>query len=113
MSARQQLVKDGAEAIADLTEQYRQAVGAVVALVRQGTGVDLTPSVRPSVMDATREQLKDAAGRARQALAAMDMVLKVTWGDGIETLGDLMRDDYWTDEDRERIAECLARAGLS
>lgn len=112
MSARQQLVTDGAEAIADLTEQYRQAVSAVVALVQQGTGVDLTPAVRPSVMDATQGQLKDAAGRARQALAAMDTVLKVHWGEAT-TLGELLRDEFWSDEDRERIVDHLVKAGLS
>lgn len=112
MSARQQLVKDGAEAIEDLTAQYREAVGAVVALVRQGTGVDLTPSPRAPIMNATREQLKEAAGRARWALMAVDRVLSCTWGD-LETLGEVMQDDYWSDEERAEIAEWLARGGLS
>lgn len=112
MSARQELVTDGAEAIADLTAQYHQAVGAVVALVRTATGVDLTPSPGAPVMDATREQLVDAANRARWALRAMDIVLGATWGDA-STFSECIRDDFWSDEDRERIAECLARAGLS
>lgn len=112
MSARQELLTDGAEAIADLTAQYHEAVGAIVALVRACTGVDLTPSPGAPVMDAGREQLVDAAHRARHALAAMDVVLGVTWGDAT-TLGELLRDDYWSDEDRERIVDHLVRAGLS
>lgn len=112
MSARQQLVTDGAEAIEDLTAQYQAAVGTVVALVRTATGVDLTPSPGAPVMNATREQLVDAAARARWVLKAVDRVLSVHWGD-LETLGDLIRDDYWSDEERAEIAEWLARGGLS
>ncbi|MGW3022468.1 hypothetical protein [Streptomyces sp. NPDC001221] len=112
MSARQELVDNGGEAIADLTREYRRAVAAIVELVRTATGVELVPSARPSVMDATREQLEDAAGRARQALRAMDLVLGVHWGD-CTTLGEVIRDEYWDQQDRELIAEHLAAAGLS
>ena len=108
---RQAVVAEGSEALADLTRTYNEAVGAIVALVRAQTGVELVSS-QPSVMDATREQLESAAGRARWALRAMDTVLGVTWGDS-QTLGELIRDDYWSDQDRERIAEYLTRAGLS
>lgn len=112
MTAREDLVKGGQEAIADLSAQYREAVGTVVAVVRTATGVDLTPSSRPPIMDATREQLVAASHRARQALAAMDTVLGVTWGDA-STLGELLRDPFWSDADRERIVDHLIRAGLS
>lgn len=112
MTARQELVDNGRDAIADLGEQYRAAVGAVVDVVRVATGVDLTPSSRPPIMDATREQLMEAAGRARLALQALDPVLKLHWGDAT-TLGEVIRDPYWSDEERERMAELLAMAGLS
>jgi hypothetical protein len=112
LTARQELIDNGREAIEALTQDYQTAVGTVVELVRLTTGVDLTPTSRPPIMDATRPQLVDAAARARSALAAMDKVLAVTWGEA-HTLGDVIRDPFWTDEERERIAECLIRAGLS
>lgn len=112
MTAREELVTGGAEAIADLTAQYREAVSTVVAVVLTATGVDLTPSPGAPIMDASREQLVDAANRARWALRAMGIVLGATWGDA-STFGECIRDEFWSDEDRERIADCLARAGLS
>ncbi|MFD8519360.1 hypothetical protein ACFV2D_04985 [Streptomyces capillispiralis] len=112
MTARQELIDNGREAIEALTRDYRAAVGTVVELVQLTTGVDLTPSSRPPIMDATRPQLVDAAARARAALVAMDRVLAVTWGDA-RTLGEVIRDPFWTEDDRERIVEHLIRAGLS
>lgn len=112
MTARQELITSGSEAIAALTRDYRAAVGTVVELVRTSTGVDLTPVSRPPIMDATREQLEDAAGRARQALRAMDLVLSVHWGDNA-TLGQVIADPYWDQRDRELIVDHLVRAGLS
>ncbi|MFJ9018772.1 hypothetical protein ACIRPU_02110 [Streptomyces sp. NPDC102259] len=112
MTARQELIDNGREAIEALTQDYRAAVGTVVELVQLTTGVDLTPANRPPIMDATRAQLVHAAARARSALAAMEQVLGVTWGE-LQTLGEVIRDPFWTDEERERIAECLIRAGLS
>lgn len=111
-TARQELIAQGRQAIAELTAQHREAVSLVVDVVREFTGVSLVPATQPPIMDATRAQLEDAAGRARHALRAMDDVLGVSWGDAT-TLGQLIRDPYWSGEDRERIAESLARAGLS
>lgn len=112
MSARQELIDNGREAIEALTKDYQAAVGTVTELVRLSTGVDLTPAKQPPIMDATREQLADAAGRARQALAAMDTILSVTWGDA-STLGELIRDPFWSDAERAKVVDHLIRAGLS
>ncbi|MFD8261680.1 hypothetical protein ACFV19_22725 [Streptomyces griseoluteus] len=66
----------------------------------------------PSVMDATRAQLADALLRARHAVAAAETVLSVSWGPH-RTLGELMRDPIWSDEERERIVDNFIRAGIS
>ncbi|MET9392440.1 hypothetical protein ABZY20_18915 [Streptomyces sp. NPDC006624] len=112
MTARQELIDNGREAIEALTQDYRAAVGTVVELVLLSTGVDLTPTPQPPIMDATRAQLQDAAGRARQALAAMETILGVTWGEAT-TLGELIRDPFWSEGERAKVVDHLIRAGLS
>lgn len=105
------LIAAGRQAIADIYAVAAEAAATVVARIKEQTGE--TIAVRnPSIMDATRPQLQDAAVRAGHALEAMDLVLGVTWGD-CGTLGELMRDEIWTEEDREEIAFHLSRAGLS
>lgn len=112
MTARQDLLDDGQRVIAELAQDYRAAVTTVVDLVRTATGVDLTPAAQPPIMDATRDQIQYAAIRARYAVALADMVLHVHWGDA-KTLGECVTDPYWSDADRERIADLIVRAGLS
>ncbi|MFE1441569.1 hypothetical protein [Streptomyces sp. NPDC058739] len=66
---------------------------------------------QPSIMDATRTQLRGADLRAQHAVAAMDIVLRRwTWGDA-ETLGQLMPD--LPEDVRETVADHLVKAGLS
>ncbi len=100
----------GRETIADIRRMSDEAIAAVVRVVEQRTGT--TIAVRtPSVMDATRAQLNEAAYRAQHALAAMELVRGWFWPKEAATLGEFVRE--LPEDVREEIAGHLVEAGLS
>lgn len=107
---RAAMVAAGRETIAEFRRAADDAVAAVVRVVEAETGVTL--AVRPpSIMDATREQLNEAAYRAGHALEAMKLIRGWFWPKDVESLGEFVRE--LPEDVREQIADHLVKAGLS
>ncbi|MER5397560.1 hypothetical protein [Streptomyces sp. NPDC002599] len=107
---REQLIAEARQAIADTWTDANALVTHIAAVIETATGVRL-PTGRPSIMDASREQLMAADHRAQHVTAALDIVLRQwAWGDA-RTLGELMPD--LPEGVRERIVDNFVKAGIS
>lgn len=107
---REQLIAEARQAIADTWTDANALVTHIAAVIETATGVRL-PTGRPSIMDATREQLMAADLRAQHVSTALEIVLRRwSWGDA-RTLGEMVRG--LPEDVREQIADHLVKAGIS
>ncbi|WP_020121817.1 hypothetical protein [Streptomyces canus] len=99
----------------DDLERARRAGEAIADLAVDPAGrlflLEVAARLKPSVMDASRDQFEEAAARARHAVAAADEIARFHWSDEWPTLGEFVA--ALPEDVRERVGDHLWRAGLS